>query len=100
MKCRNKGCGREIDDDSIYCKWCGEKQIRDRKKKDEISVPKPRRLKSGAWNIELRAEGASITEPTPELCQAKARAIRYPESTSTMHTRRYRHDVYSRPDPL
>lgn len=76
MKCRNKGCGREIDDDSIYCKWCGEKQIRDRKKKDEISVPKPRRLKSGAWNIELRAEGASITEPTPELCQAKARAIR------------------------
>lgn len=76
MKCRNKGCGREIDDDSIYCKWCGEKQIRQRKKKEEISVPKPRRLKSGAWNIELRAEGASITEPTPELCQAKARAIR------------------------
>lgn len=76
MKCRNKGCGREIDDDSIYCKWCGEKQIRTRKKKDEISVPKPRQLKSGAWNIELRAEGVSITEPTPELCQAKARAIR------------------------
>lgn len=76
MKCRNKGCGREIDDDSIYCKWCGEKQIRARKKKEEISVPKPRQLKSGAWNIELRAEGVSITEPTKELCQAKARAIR------------------------
>lgn len=76
MKCRNKGCGREIDDDSIYCKWCGEKQIRARKKKDEISVPKPRQLKSGAWNIELRAEGVSITEPTKELCQTKARAIR------------------------
>lgn len=76
MKCRNKGCGREIDDDSIYCKWCGEKQIRTREKKEEISVPKPRQLKSGAWNIELRAEGVSITEPTKELCQAKARAIR------------------------
>lgn len=76
MNCRNRGCGREIDDDSIYCKWCGEKQIRTRKKKDEISVPKPRQLKSGAWNIELRAEGVSITEPTKELCQTKARAIR------------------------
>lgn len=39
-------------------------------------MPKPRQLKSGAWNIELRAEGQSITEATPELCTAKARAIR------------------------
>ena len=76
MKCRNKGCGREIDDDSIYCKWCGEKQIRQRKKKDEISVPKPLQLPSGSWRIVLRAEGESVTEPTPELCIARAKAIR------------------------
>ena len=76
MKCRNKGCGREIDDDSIYCKWCGEKQIRQRKKKEEISVPKPLQLPSGSWRIVLRAEGESVTEPTPELCIARAKAIR------------------------
>lgn len=74
MLCKN--CKRTIDDDSIYCKWCGEKQLRERKKKAEIKVPKPRQIKSGAWNIELRAEGQSITEATPELCIAKARAIR------------------------
>ena len=39
-------------------------------------MPKPRQLRSGAWNIELRAEGQSITEATAELCEAKARAIR------------------------
>ena len=30
MVCKN--CKREIDDDSIFCKWCGERQIRERKK--------------------------------------------------------------------
>ena len=76
MRCKNKGCAREIDDDSIFCKWCGEKQIRQRKKKDEISVPKPQQLPSGSWRIVLRAEGESVTEPTPELCIARAKAIR------------------------
>lgn len=76
MQCKNKGCAREIDDDSIFCKWCGEKQIRQRKKKDEISVPKPQQLPSGSWRIVLRAEGESVTEPTPELCIARAKAIR------------------------
>ena len=74
MKCKN--CKRIIDDDSIFCKWCGERQIRERKKKEEIKVPSPRQLKSGKWNIELRAEGQSITEDTAALCEAKARAIR------------------------
>ena len=74
MKCKN--CRRVIDDDSIFCKWCGERQIRERKKKGEIKVPSPRQLKSGKWNIELRAEGKSITEDTAALCEAKARAIR------------------------
>lgn len=74
MKCRY--CKNEIPDGSIFCNWCGEKQIKDRKKKDEISVPKPRQLKSGKWNIELRAEGQSITEDTADLCITKAKAIR------------------------
>lgn len=74
MKC--KQCGREIPVAAIYCCWCGVKQLRERRKKDAIKVPKPRKLRSGAWNIELRAEGQSITEATAELCEAKARAIR------------------------
>lgn len=74
MKCRI--CKRDIPDNSIFCCWCGEKQIRERKKKDEIKVPKPRQLKSGKWNIELKAEGWSTTEDTPEECIIKAKAIR------------------------
>lgn len=34
MVCKN--FKREIDDDSIFCKWCGERQIRERKKKGDI----------------------------------------------------------------
>ena len=37
MLCKN--CKRDIDDDSIFCKWCGEKQIRERRKKGEVKVP-------------------------------------------------------------
>lgn len=74
MKCKN--CKRVIDDDSIFCKWCGERQIRERKKKDEIKVPSPTQLPSGMWRIQLRQEKQSITEKTPELCTAKAIAIR------------------------
>lgn len=36
MVCKN--CKRAIDADSIYCKWCGERQIRERKKKGEVKV--------------------------------------------------------------
>lgn len=74
MKCKN--CKREILENSLFCNWCGEKQIRERKKKAEISVPKPRQLPSGAWTIQLRGEGQSVTEATAALCTAKAKAIR------------------------
>lgn len=72
MKCRN--CKREIEDNSIFCNWCGKRQIKDAKK--EIKIPTPRQLKSGKWNIELRAEGQSITADTEAECRAKAVAIR------------------------
>lgn len=73
-----KHCKNEIPDDLhfTFCGYCGERLIRERKKKNEIKVPKPRQLKSGTWNIELRAEGQSVTEPTEAACIAKARAIR------------------------
>lgn len=71
-----KDCGRKIPDNSIYCNWCGVKQLRERKRRDEIKVPTPKQLPSGSWNIMLRAESQSITEPTRELCLARARAVR------------------------
>lgn len=74
MKC--KSCKNEIPDGSIFCMYCGEKQIREKKKKDEIKVPKPVQLPSGAWRIQLKAEGQSVTEATAELCVTKAKAIR------------------------
>lgn len=74
MKC--KSCGREIEANSMFCNWCGEKQIKERKKKDEIKIPSPRKLASGNWRIYLDAEKQSITEPTRDKCIAKAKAIR------------------------
>lgn len=71
-----KACKREIVDNSIFCNWCGERQVKERKKKDEIKVPKPTKLPSGKWNIYLRAEGQSVTEDSEEKCIAKAKAIR------------------------
>lgn len=75
MKC--KYCNNDIPDESIFCMYCGERIARKKKtKKQEIRIPEPRQLKSGAWNIELRKEGESITEATPDACRARARAIR------------------------
>jgi integrase len=56
--------------------FCGERQVKERKKKGQIKVPKPYQLPSGSWRIRLQVEGQSITEATPELCIAKAKAIR------------------------
>ena len=74
MKC--KSCGRDVPDNSIFCNWCGEKLLKERKKKDEIKVPAPRKLPSGSWRIYLDAEKQSITEKTKDLCISKAKAIR------------------------
>ena len=76
MRVKCKACHNEIDNESIFCKWCGEKQIRTRKKKRDIKVPQPTKLPSGAWHIQLRKEKTSVTESTEALCIAKAKAIR------------------------
>lgn len=72
-----KYCSQEIPTGSIFCMFCGERVARKkREKKQEIKVPEPRQLPSGAWNIELRKEGQSVTEDTRDACVTKARAIR------------------------
>lgn len=79
MEC--KSCKREIEENSVFCNWCGAKQLQEKRRQKqnarrEITVPKPRQLPSGRWNIQLKAECVSVTETTAALCTAKAIAIR------------------------
>lgn len=73
-----KACKREIENDSIFCRYCGEKQIRERKKKTEIKVPAPKQLPSGTWfgRITVDGERVSISAPTEKEYYAKARAVK------------------------
>ena len=72
MKCCN--CSRDIPENSLYCNWCGKKQLREKEKK--LKIPAPRQLPSGSWTVQLRREGVNVTEPTEEACRTKALAIR------------------------
>ena len=77
MLCKNKGCGREIDADSVYCKWCGTRQVREKKTKD--AAPVARQLPSGAWTCRVRVGGQdiSVTRPTKAEAQAEAMAVKH-----------------------
>ena len=72
MKCCN--CSRDIPENSLYCNWCGKKQLREKEKK--LKIPAPWQLPSGSWTVQLRREGVNVTEPTEEACRTKALAIR------------------------
>lgn len=74
MKCRF--CKREIENNSIFCNWCGKKQLKEKKSDGAIKIPKAKQLPSGSWHIYLAAEKQPITEATKDLCEAKARAFR------------------------
>nr|DAL20486.1 MAG TPA_asm: Integrase [Caudoviricetes sp.] len=75
MKCRN--CKSNIPDELhfTFCGYCGERLIREKKKKDEIKVPAPR-MKGKRWYLELRREGVTVIEDTEAAAIAKALAIR------------------------
>lgn len=77
MICKNKGCAREIDADSVYCKWCGTRQVRERKPRD--ATPAARQLPSGAWTCRVRVGGqdVSVTRPAKAEAQAEAMAIKH-----------------------
>lgn len=90
MICKNKGCGREIDGDSVYCKWCGTRQVREKRTKSD--APTARQLPSGSWTCRVRVDGrdVSITRPTKAEAVAEASAIKHglkqPEKTSVNMT--------------
>ena len=73
MKC--KYCRREIPENSVFCNWCGKKQL---KEKDEISVPAPRRLKSGTYFNQVMVKGVRVpvSAETEKDYYAKARAAK------------------------
>lgn len=75
MKC--KKCKAELPDELhfTYCGYCGEKLQRDRKKKDEIKIPTPRK-RGQKWYVDLRREGVTVIENTEAEAKAKAVAIR------------------------
>lgn len=77
MNC--KKCKNEIPEGSLFCNWCGEKQLRSRKKKGaELKVPKAVQMTSGNWFIRLRIDGqnVNITAPTERECIEQARAAK------------------------
>lgn len=72
MKC--KRCKREIADNSIYCNWCGEKQITERR---EVKVPPPKRNGKSYYNqITVDGDRTYISASTEEEYYAKARAAK------------------------
>lgn len=72
MKC--KKCKRIIEDNSIYCNWCGWKQISD---STEFRVPKPVR-KGKLWSAQVMVDGnrCYISGESEEEYYAKARAAK------------------------
>lgn len=75
MKCRN--CKSNIPDELhfTFCGYCGERLIREKKKKDEIKIPTPKK-RGQKWYIDLRREGVVVIESTEAEAIAKAKAIR------------------------
>ena len=76
MKCKH--CKNEIPEGSVFCLFCGEKTVREKKKKKEIKVPAPKILPSGSYHNRLLVDGETfyVTEPTEAEYYAKARAIK------------------------
>lgn len=77
MQCKNKGCAREIDNDSVYCKWCGTRQVREKRSRSD--APSARQLPSGAWTCRVRVGGRdiSITRATKQEAIAEAMAVKH-----------------------
>lgn len=77
MNC--KYCKREIEDDSVFCRFCGERvQRAKRKPKEEIPVPAPTITPSGKYRGRLMVDGKRVyvTEDTEAAYYIRARAVK------------------------
>lgn len=72
MKC--KKCRREIADNSVFCNWCGHKQIT---ASDDVRVPTPKK-KGNLWvtQVMINGERKFVSAPTEKECIAKAKAVK------------------------
>ena len=72
MKC--KRCKREIENNSIYCNWCGHKQLTD---STDVRVPIPKK-KGKLWTAQVTVDGKrrSVSGSTEDEYYAKARAYK------------------------
>lgn len=72
MKCRK--CKREIADNSIFCNWCGHRQVT---AADDVRVPKPRH-KGKTWDAQVTVDGdrVYVSGKTEEEYYAKAKAAK------------------------
>lgn len=74
-----KYCGKTIEDDSVFCRICGAKLVREKRKKvKEIRVPKPRQLASGEWGAQVMVNGRRefVKGWTEQEYTDKARALK------------------------
>jgi len=72
MKC--KKCKRQIQDNSIFCNWCGARQIAEA---NEVKVPQPHR-KGNAYYSQITVDGERVyvTAESEEEYYTKARAAK------------------------
>lgn len=56
MKC--KKCKRKIEDNSIFCNWCGHRQLKEIT--EQMSVPAPKKLKNGEYSAQLMIKGQRV----------------------------------------
>lgn len=72
MKC--KKCKRTIEDNSIFCNWCGWRQVAESR---EAKVPPPKRNSKAYYNqITVDGERVYVSAETEEEYYAKARAAK------------------------
>jgi len=76
MNC--KYCKKEIEPDSVFCRFCGERVQRRRKPKEEITVPPPSVTPSGKYRGRVMVRGSRvwITEDTEAAYYIRARAVK------------------------
>lgn len=76
-----KYCKHTIEDDSIFCRFCGQKVVRVARRKpgDEPSIPAPKLTSSGryAGRIMVNGERIYINEPTEARYYIEARMFRH-----------------------
>lgn len=76
MNC--KYCKKEIEPDSVFCRFCGERVQRRRKPKEEVTVPPPSVTPSGKYRGRVMVRGSRvwITEDTEAAYYVRAKAVK------------------------